>query len=383
MKTRTCLLLAVLGLIVAGLRAEVPQLLSYQGRVAVGGVNFTGAGQFKFALVDAAGTTTYWSNDGTSVAGGAPTAAVTVAVNGGLYSVLLGDTTLANMTAVSPTVFSHPHVRLRIWFNDGTNGFQLLTPDQRLAAVGYALVAATVADGAITAEKFAPGSVGAGSLTNTGVAAGTYTAPTIAVDAQGRITSAASNTTLFTRVTTLEAAVADLDTAQAAFVTNTALATTLADYAQTGANNTFTGENTFANAQGTFSGKIRPAGNTDAAAPANAGTLRYESASGTLAFSNGTSWRTLPMTAVRSASGTVAHGGALGLVATDTPVTSPFPTVTVWVELNASTVRIANADRNGNGDPSYLITYNRQTGQVSVTNNSGLTQVLHVTALVQ
>ena len=54
------------------LHAQVPQLINYQGRVAVKGVNFDGSGQFKFAIVDAAGTTSYWSNDGTSTAGGEP-----------------------------------------------------------------------------------------------------------------------------------------------------------------------------------------------------------------------------------------------------------------------------------------------------------------------
>jgi hypothetical protein len=57
------------------LRAQVPQLINYQGRVVVGTTNFDGSGQFKFALVNAAGTTTYWSNDGTSVNGSQPTKA--------------------------------------------------------------------------------------------------------------------------------------------------------------------------------------------------------------------------------------------------------------------------------------------------------------------
>ena len=42
----------------ASLAAQVPQLINYQGRIAVGGVNFSGSGAFKFALVDATGTTT-------------------------------------------------------------------------------------------------------------------------------------------------------------------------------------------------------------------------------------------------------------------------------------------------------------------------------------
>ncbi|MDZ4289946.1 MAG: hypothetical protein U0984_18415, partial [Prosthecobacter sp.] len=119
---------------VATVHAQVPQLINYQGRIAVGITNFDGAGQFKFALVNADGTTTYWSNDGTSTAGSQPTAAVTLTVTKGLYSVLLGDATLSNMTIVPTSVFTNPDVRLRVWFNDGANGSQLLSPDQRLAA---------------------------------------------------------------------------------------------------------------------------------------------------------------------------------------------------------------------------------------------------------
>src|SRR4051812_44190781 len=68
----------------------IPGVLDYQGRIDVNGTPFTGSGHFKFALVDAAGSVTYWSNDGTSVAGGEPTADVTVTVSAGLYSIALG-----------------------------------------------------------------------------------------------------------------------------------------------------------------------------------------------------------------------------------------------------------------------------------------------------
>lgn len=136
--------LLLFALTAGALSAQVPPILNYQGRVAVGGVNFEGTGQFKFALVDAGGGTTYWSNDGTSTSGAQPTAAVTIPVTKGLYSILLGDAALANMTAVPAQVFTRDDVRLRVWFNDGTNGFQLLTPDQRLTAAGYAMNAAGV-----------------------------------------------------------------------------------------------------------------------------------------------------------------------------------------------------------------------------------------------
>lgn len=137
---RLSLLAAILA-ITFTTHAQVPQIINYQGRIAVDAVNFDGTGQFRFALVNATGTTSYWSNDGTSTGGSQPTTAVALTVTKGLYSVQLGDASLANMTAIPNSVFANSDVRLRVWFNDGTNGSQLLTPDQRLTAVGYAMVA--------------------------------------------------------------------------------------------------------------------------------------------------------------------------------------------------------------------------------------------------
>lgn len=139
----------------AGVQAQVPHLLNYQGRVIVDDLNFDGAADFRFAFVDGAGTTTYWSNDGTSVAGSEPVAAVPLTVSQGLYSVLLGDTALANMDAIPTAVFANPEVHLRVWFDDGTNGSLLLTPDQRIAAVGYALRAEEV-ESVLLADVQAP-----------------------------------------------------------------------------------------------------------------------------------------------------------------------------------------------------------------------------------
>jgi N-acetylneuraminic acid mutarotase len=153
MKTLQPLLTATLLFLCWRLPAQVPQLISYQGRLVFGGTNFNGAGQFKFALVNADGSVSLWSNNGTSIAGGQPTAPVAVGVSNGLYAVLLGDTSLPNMTSIPATVFTNPDVRLRFWFNDGVNGFQLLTPDQRIAAVGYAMVAGS-ASTATTAANF-------------------------------------------------------------------------------------------------------------------------------------------------------------------------------------------------------------------------------------
>jgi len=135
---------------------SVPPVINYAGQVAVDGEAFDGNGLFKFAIVNDSGSTTYWSNDGTSTAGSEPIASVSVSVNGGLYSVLLGNSAIQGMNAIDPTVFQqHADAKLRVWFNDGTNGFQQLTPDRPFASVPYAMAsgASAIQDGSITRSK--------------------------------------------------------------------------------------------------------------------------------------------------------------------------------------------------------------------------------------
>lgn len=139
------------GLIAA--EAQVPNSISYQGRVTAYGTNFHGQGFFKFAFVNGSepAVVTHWSNDGTSTAGSAPTSQVEVAVNTGLFTVMLGDTTLSNMLPIPPAVFGHAGLRLRIWFSDGAGSFQQLAPDQQLGSAGYAMFAANYPTGEIAA----------------------------------------------------------------------------------------------------------------------------------------------------------------------------------------------------------------------------------------
>ena len=134
MKTIAQILFLLLG-VVFSLQA-VPPVLNYAGQVAVNGEAFDGNGLFKFALVNADGTTTYWSNDGTSVNGSEPQASVAVSVNGGLYAVLLGNTAQQGMGAIDPAVFAqHTDAKLRVWFSEGVNGFQQLSPDRPFSSV--------------------------------------------------------------------------------------------------------------------------------------------------------------------------------------------------------------------------------------------------------
>jgi hypothetical protein len=136
----------------------VPPVLNYAGQVTVNGEAFDGAGLFKFALVNTDGTTTYWSNDGTSVGGSEPQASVSVAVNGGLYSILLGNTAQQGMGAIDPALFAqHSDAKLRVWFSDGVNGFQQLNPDRPFASVPYAFSAGTAQTAG--SATIAPGSI--------------------------------------------------------------------------------------------------------------------------------------------------------------------------------------------------------------------------------
>ena len=122
--------------------AGSPTVVSYQGYVTVSGTAFNGDGYFKFAVVDAAGSTSYWSNDGSSSAGAEPTNAVRLPVAQGQFNVLLGDTSITNMTqTMEAGVFSATGRYLRVWFSSDNTVFSLLTPDVRFAAAPYALQA--------------------------------------------------------------------------------------------------------------------------------------------------------------------------------------------------------------------------------------------------
>lgn len=253
---RSGLLVVWLALAAAG-HAQVPTVMSYQGRLQANGTNFNGLGYFRFALLDAGvntnltaratavvnslqrtvtgitvtlggsgyvtpphvtisstvgsgakaeatlkydevigiavtdggsgydgrnppsviiepppvglSYTVYWVND-TGGPGGRPAQPVEVPVVDGLFSVMLGDTSIPNMMTLPVEVFTHPDVHLRIWFSEDPQGAGVvLSPDQALGSAGYAMMAAQVAAGAITAEALAPGAISSTQLANNAV----------------------------------------------------------------------------------------------------------------------------------------------------------------------------------------------------------------------
>lgn len=110
--------------------------------------------------------TPFWSNDGTSTSGNdpQPTAAVSVPVTNGLFTVVLGDATQANMTSIPGSIFQTQNLQILIWFNDGTHGFSLLTP-QNLTATPYAVQAQSASSINSTGNI-----VSVGSITGNGIA---------------------------------------------------------------------------------------------------------------------------------------------------------------------------------------------------------------------
>ena len=142
---------------------------TYQGMVASGGARLNCTGQFQFALVTSSNLLldTYWSNDGTSVNGSEPTAGVSVGVTNGLFTVVLGDTTISNMAVIPISIFNHSNLALQIWFNDGTHGFAALNPPQLLTPTPYAINAASAANANFATSAGSAGAVAAANITGT------------------------------------------------------------------------------------------------------------------------------------------------------------------------------------------------------------------------
>ncbi|WP_338684324.1 hypothetical protein [Haloferula helveola] len=150
--------------------ADVPNLIHHQGVLQDDEGNPVNApADFKFAFVNGDATVSFWSNDGTSFAGSEPAASVALPVSDGLFNVQLGNTDIG-MVALPPSVFTTDEVFLRIWVNG-----EQLTPDRQVTSVGYAMQAATVADGAIT-----PGAIPANTITSSHIVDGSVGSDDIA-----------------------------------------------------------------------------------------------------------------------------------------------------------------------------------------------------------
>ena len=134
-----------------GLRGVEGDTISYRGNLVVDGQSFNGTGQFKFVLLSQKGEL-LWSSSAAD-ASGIPHQANELPVVDGVYTVYLGSVE-QNMPALTDSVINtFPNLNLRIWFNDGKNGFQKLEPDQNLAQAPKKMV---VGESRKAAAKTAP-----------------------------------------------------------------------------------------------------------------------------------------------------------------------------------------------------------------------------------
>jgi hypothetical protein len=117
--------------------AAAPSVCSYQGELRVDGQPFSGSADFKFAIL-CGGTTTLWSNDGTSANGSEPTDPIILDVDGGIFTVLLGDPELAMLPVTADLLAGCAEPLLRVWVDAGA-GFEQLS-DLPLASSPVALV---------------------------------------------------------------------------------------------------------------------------------------------------------------------------------------------------------------------------------------------------
>lgn len=140
--------------------AEAPTAFSFQGRISVEGVPFSGTGLFRFALVQGTGAEVLMNLDPLA---GSPGASVSIPVSKGLYSVRFGIDTIPVPESL---LIQNSDLRLRVWFDDGAHGLQLLSPDQPILAVPYARrsLSAATADSATSMSGTISASQVSGSL---------------------------------------------------------------------------------------------------------------------------------------------------------------------------------------------------------------------------
>ena len=152
-------LVGLLSLLVFAVHGGVPLVFQFQGHITDNGAAVEGQGFFKFSLVEAAGTGSeqvVWSNNDVAGAVGEPTASVELTVERGVYSVPMGDATIANMVAIPSAVFDNDALSLRVWYSADGTSFSQLSPDLIVQSVVFAIRAGSVD---AVAESALPASV--------------------------------------------------------------------------------------------------------------------------------------------------------------------------------------------------------------------------------
>ena len=102
--------------------------LPHQGRILISGSAYEGTGLFRFALVDQSGSIV-WNHEGGV---GEPQNSLYIPVEK-VSTNAVWEIFIDGMAELPDTIFTLDNpLKLRIWFDDGTNGLQRLGQDQNL-----------------------------------------------------------------------------------------------------------------------------------------------------------------------------------------------------------------------------------------------------------
>ena len=151
---RIVILSAIISILAASAFCQtdsVPNAFHYQGQLREGNIRYEGAGIFRFAITDNTSPLPLilWSNDGSQVgktADNIPVKGVSLTVSRGLFDVMLGDSSITNMTVMPVSLFQqNKTVNLRVWFQKTSTGsIDLLSPDAWLVSVPFAFRAGSL-----------------------------------------------------------------------------------------------------------------------------------------------------------------------------------------------------------------------------------------------
>jgi len=134
MKMRIIAAIALCLCLTSALASAQEVEFNYEGLVKIDGIPYNGPGYFKFSIVNKQGDVTLWSNDGTVAGGVEPATAVSVDVLDGVFNVIIGDASTANMGPLVASIFNAKEkVFLRVWFSDSLAGpYEQLLPDRAI-----------------------------------------------------------------------------------------------------------------------------------------------------------------------------------------------------------------------------------------------------------
>jgi len=114
-----------------------PTIVSYQGALLKNGGPFDRDAEFKFAIL--CGGVIVWNSDSGSPQNGNPSASVTISVDRGVFSAMLGDVSKGMPSLTSTLLDGCTTPLLRVWV-DTSGGFEQLVPDQPFGSSAFALM---------------------------------------------------------------------------------------------------------------------------------------------------------------------------------------------------------------------------------------------------